>query len=135
MSGEPKDSVEHTLVRVMQTINHEYGNVFEEINNKLLDEPNKIEFLSNVLDKIFYDGVYNWGRVVIAISLTRAVDIPVNMRVEMGELVANKLSQWIYDNGGFEVGFVEHFKEPAGYLKNVIWILGTIGFTIIASIL
>lgn len=129
--GTCKNSmIRDTFLRVSNELDEKHGSVYEEINNclsereSLLGETNRLGSLTRVLDNLFEDNIYNWGRVVTAIAWARKID----GTPEAGEIVANKLTYWICLNGGFNE-FVRFFS-PRDYrilLGNIA--LAVVGIT------
>lgn len=110
-------AIRDTFLRISNELDEKHKSVYEEIDSCLsereamLGETNRLGSLTSVLDNLFEDNLYNWGRVVTAISWARKI----SGTKEAGEIVANKLTYWICMNGGFDE-FVKFFN-PRGSIS------------------
>jgi hypothetical protein len=102
------DEVGETFTRVSKKFDAYNDILIDALIARLDGNRNNVEALKNVLGFMFDDGTCNWGRVVTAIILARKT----NKSQAAGHVVADKVSEWIDVNGGFEKGFVEFFPAP-----------------------
>ena len=120
-------SVRDTFHRVNIELDEKYGSVYDNINKclsegeQLRGETNRLGSLTRVLDDLFSDNIYNWGRVVTAMIWARKIC----GTKEAGEIVSNKVAFWIHSNGGFEA-FVKFFRQSM--FPNI---LGDVALTVI----
>jgi hypothetical protein len=100
-----RPDIDKTLARISVALMDDYKDRFDAIEVLLkkstLTPENQIE---SVLNEIFSDDKFNWGRVAVVILWVRARNSP-----EAGEIFANKTANWIYENGGFDA-FVNFFS-------------------------
>ena len=121
-----------TLRRTVDEVSQKHEIVFKSIVQKLL--PLTTETLSetflNVVEAMFSDSNYNWGRVVsvYAFGATLAkhfADNNINRELidkivdYLGVYVAKKMGKWILQQGGWDA-FDSYFPEKAS-MENTLW--------------
>jgi len=114
-----------TLLRVVHELSSKHEIVFESITRKLQVQVNgrrdteicRKTFVG-VVDELFADGCYNWGRVVTVFAyagwLARACEAPSSDSLEIngrlwqdtvvdvaGEYIGSKLAGWVSKQGGW----------------------------------
>nr|AMT84566.1 Bcl-xL protein [Urechis unicinctus] len=120
-----------TLRRTVDELSEKHEIVFNSIVKKLqpLTRDTAVQTFFNVMDEMFRDCSYNWGRVVSVYAFggrlaKHFVDIKATDFVEkvaecLGTFVAEKLSKWIHQQGGWDA-FDAYFPERSS-METVIW--------------
>lgn len=120
-AGKPANKYCKTLRRTVTELSTRHVMVFKGIVKKLKpDEENALQTFVTVADELFGEGQVNWGRVVAVYAFAAHLTKHLMRDNETGEqdnntrdsfkeviaqfvgsYVANKLGQWIVDNGGW----------------------------------
>lgn len=77
--------------KYFEKIAHDFRETFQEI--EILEAP-----YNDVLNQLFIDGVFNWGRVLIALYWARLY----NTDSRIVTATAAMITPWIHANGGFK---------------------------------
>src|SRR6218665_193981 len=108
----PPNSYAKTMRRTVKDVSQKHEKVFNGMARKL-GFTNQVvtTVLGSVLDEVFSDGQYNWGRLVMVYAFAgwMARHCALNDMHEYvqriahtaGLYVANKLASWIENNGGW----------------------------------
>ena len=112
LMDEPSDEVEEVYVSAAADTLKNYAALFRELDRNVAMGGDSVQVrrgnLRRIMDILFEDGVYNWGRVIVAIIWARKIG---KGDPEIGNILADKLGWWVYTNGGFEEGFVGFFSK------------------------
>jgi len=120
-----------TLRRTVDELSEKHEMVFNSIVKKLqpLTRDTAVQTFFNVMDEMFRDCSYNWGRVVSVYTFggrlakhfveTDAPDFVDNVVDCLGTFVSDKLCKWIQQQGGWDA-FDAYFPERTN-MENVIW--------------
>jgi hypothetical protein len=154
-----------TIIRTVNELSVKHAMVFKGIFNKLeVNDDDVLQTFVIVADEIFEEGQVNWGRIVsvyaFAGHLARHISNKINNNPGLsdnqeenatplrstlikgkiasfvGQYVANKLGQWIVDQGGWDA-FVKYFPEPQEF-ETKIWkfgLLAAIGLGTMATVI
>ncbi|BFZ01683.1 hypothetical protein BsWGS_04721 [Bradybaena similaris] len=154
-AGKPPNKYCKTLRRTVTELSTRHVMVFKGIVKKLNPaEENALQTFVTVADELFGEGQVNWGRVVAVYAFAAHLTKHLMRDIETGEkdnksrdsfkeviaqfvgtYVANKLGQWIVDNGGWNA-FVEYFPDPAEF-EDKLWTYGlmtTLGLGALATL-
>lgn len=118
---KPTNEIEKSIMKTINEIEQKHKYVYDE-----LEFACNIQNLQQILNYLFKDDVYNWGRVVNAIIWTRKLN--KTNAIEAGNILADKIEHWVTENGGFEHGFIEFFNPPVAD-KSAFIALGLIGIS------
>lgn len=125
----PVNQYAKTMRRTVDEISVKHEILFNSMVNKLnVDHDNGLQTFINVVEEMFRDGFYNWGRIVTVYAfgarLARyCVEAGMAESVQfiaeyVGSYVSDKLTPWISSQGGWEM-FLQYF--PDNNLENTLW--------------
>uniref|UniRef100_A0A0B7BHZ5 Bcl-2 Bcl-2 homology region 1-3 domain-containing protein n=1 Tax=Arion vulgaris TaxID=1028688 RepID=A0A0B7BHZ5_9EUPU len=151
---KPPNKYCKTLRRTVLDLSAKHSLVFKGIVNRLnLEDDNALQTFVIVADELFDEGQVNWGRIVavyafaahLAKYLSDHIDENAHKVINqvetsadqnksvllkdkiasfVGKYVANKLGQWIVDNGGWDA-FVDYFPDSQEF-ESKIWRIGVL---------
>lgn len=111
-----------TLRRTVDELTQRHCILFNGMVNKLnLDEETGYRTFTNIIDEMFSDKHYNWGRIVAVYAFAArlakyCVDENMNdycpqIATYLGDYVAENLAEWIAEHGGWvsNTGNLIHF--------------------------
>lgn len=125
----PINEYSKTMRRTVDEISLKHEILFDSMVNKLnVDRDNGLQTFINVVEEMFRDGFYNWGRIVTVYAfgarLARyCVEAGMSESVQfvaeyVGSYVSDKLTPWIASQGGWDT-FLQYFPEKN--MEGAIW--------------
>ena len=124
-----KDDINSTFIRIRKYVEQNYETIINQIDRnlstreRLRGETNRLNSLATILDHLFEDNNYHWGRAAVAMAWANRI-CPTK---EAGEVVANKIAHWIEMNGGFDE-FVRFYRPVSikrrAYRNVIAYVLG-----------
>ena len=112
VNSRPADKYCETMRRTVSELSERHEILLKSMVMKLnITEKNGYHTFVNVADEIFADGTVNWGRIVSLYAFSArlaAYSVESDLAAYTdcvadftGKYVANKLSGWIHENGGW----------------------------------
>uniref|UniRef100_A0A3B5R119 MCL1 apoptosis regulator, BCL2 family member b n=1 Tax=Xiphophorus maculatus TaxID=8083 RepID=A0A3B5R119_XIPMA len=122
-----------TMKRVVEDLLSKHKYAYNGMVNRLAldNEPDDMEFVTEIAESLFSDGITNWGRIASLVTFGAAVcqRLKERGREHCVELVSRKIStyllanqrDWLAKNNSWE-GFVEFFRvsDPESTVRNTL---------------